>query len=90
MGANSVIFTVGRQSTYEPYIDSDSNAAKAKGGSVWKTAEEAAKYAPLGFSVYGVEAVWEEDTEIDFNGEGWHRLKKDSKLIRVARREPVR
>jgi hypothetical protein len=78
-----MIFTVGKRSTYEPYIASDANAAKAKGGSVWKTVKEATKYASLDFSVYGVEAVWGEDTEIDPDGKDWHRLKEDAPLKKL-------
>lgn len=56
------IYTIGKQSIYEPYIDKDAFAGKAKGGSVWQYRHEAdqARFAlhDPDYSVYQVHAPW--------------------------------
>lgn len=39
-----VAFTLGSRQVYDPYIASDPNPMKAKGGSVWKNLDEAEAY----------------------------------------------
>jgi len=70
---NDLIYTVGRDDIYIPYMKTKS-PKKGIGGSVWKTYEEAKKYAPIGYQVYGVIAKWNIDTKLDPNGNGWHEL----------------
>jgi len=82
----SLIYTIGRRDIYEPYIASDPSAAKAKGGSVWRTRDEALHYLSehllYDYWVYGVVARWDEDTEVDPGATGyWRALTKDAYLI---------
>lgn len=56
------------------------NPKKGIGGSVWKTYDDAKKYASNNFRVYGVIARWNIDTELDPEGDGWHILKIASPL----------
>jgi len=94
-----VIFTVGKTEIYEPYLRDDPEAAKLgrgndhagnyySGGSVWKTREAAQAYLDLTniqkeFSVYGVLADWETQTEAE-PGKEWHRLLVTSKLVKLT------
>ena len=68
-----MIFTVGKTSWYEVFFEDQGSPMKAKGGSVWRTFEEAAKHASSDFSVYGVEAYWDSDTIQSTEG-SWHDL----------------
>ena len=65
----ALVYTLGRTSVYDPYIVSDPNAGKRKGGSVWRTREDAETYRWAyqlsDFSVYGVAAEWGVDTQPD-------------------------
>lgn len=74
-----MIYTVGKKSIYEDYIKNEPNAAKAKGGSVWKRYQDAEKFAKDGFAVYGVETEWADTIQ----GEKWNSLKKDGKLVKL-------
>ena len=78
-----MIYTLGRIDIYEPYIKKDKNASKRKGGSVFKTKKEAGKYSNKIFKVYGVIAEWNIDTVYDEFGDGWHKLKRNAKLIKL-------
>lgn len=51
-----------------------------QGGSVWKTKEEAKKFCKEDYSVYGVIADWEKDTEPNKDGL-WNDLLIDAKLV---------
>lgn len=75
-----MIYTVGKKSIYEDYIKSNPNAAKAKGGSVWKSYQDAEKFAGDGFAVYGVEAEWDDTIQ----GERWNSLKEKGKLVKLT------
>lgn len=74
-----MIYTVGKKSIYEDYIKSDPNAAKAKGGSVWKSYQDAEKFVKDGFAVYGIEVDWT-DT---IRGKKWNSLKENGKLVKL-------
>ncbi len=86
-----MIFTIGDKSLYEAYLSEDPNAAKAAGGTVWLFREQAEAHALLinvtrpekyRFKVYGVMAVWDEDTKPDPEvGNGAHTILRDAKLI---------
>ena len=92
-----MIFTVGKTDVYDPYLRDDSDAAKLgrgqdhvgnyySGGSVWKTREAAQSYLDATnqneFSVYGVLADWETQTEPE-PGQEWHRLLVTSRLVKL-------
>lgn len=51
-----------------------------EGGSVWKTYEEAMNHCPKGYSVFGVNANWDNDTTPSNDGD-WNNLLVDSELI---------
>jgi hypothetical protein len=77
-----ILYTVGRTDIYEPYIASDPYPGKGKGGTVWPSWRAANDHCPEGFSVYGVVADWELDTEVDPEGDGvWHRLTRNAALV---------
>jgi len=83
-----MLFTIGRIDVYEPYLDSDPDAAKGKTGSVWETIESVREYMEngngnlSGFRIYMVDADWEADTEF-VPGETWRSLIRPAKLLRV-------
>lgn len=89
-----MIFTIGREDIYEDYIKNDKNAAKRKGGRVWETFKDAQNYCnetndiisfklpSYIFQVYGVDADWELDTEIE-KDVSYRSLKRDAKLIKI-------
>jgi hypothetical protein len=81
-----MLYTLGRKIVYEPYLDSDPNASKGVGGSVWKTREQARKcrdgFSP-DFEVYGVEADWDKDTKLSEEDVEWRDLTRSAKLIRL-------
>ena len=93
-----MIYTIGYTESYEKIIHRPDSKKLGKrgpgivdgypdgysGGSVWETKEEAHKYCPIGYSVYGVLADWVKDTEYNPNGEGNERsLVVDSKLVKL-------
>ena len=89
-----MIYTIGHKKSYERYFHeqgtpekmgrkyNDSGRCTYSGGSVWKTKEEAQKYCHAKYSVYGVEADWEKDTEKSETGK-WHDLLKTSPLVKI-------
>ncbi len=89
-----MIFTVGRTTIYNLLLRDDPNPTKLgstadgySGGSVWETREAAQHYLDVTgigdeFSVYGVVADWDRDTEPE-PGQEWHRLLVTSKLVRL-------
>ena len=87
-----MIYTVGNTESYEKYFKEQKYPKKKgkdfesgyEGGSVWKTESEARKHCSSGYSVYGVEAEWEKDTESIDNQE-WNNLMIDSLLIKLER-----
>ena len=84
----SVIYTIGHTESYELYFEEQEHPEKLgrtkdyPGGSVWLTKEEAEKHCPEGYSVYGVNADWDRDTERNLE-ENWHDLLVTSLLIKV-------
>lgn len=87
-----MIFTVGHTISYQEYFNNpkywnNGVPQKAKGGSVWKTKDEVLEYLSIGyhgeeFSIYGVLADWEQDTEN--TGKSWNNLLRDADLIRLT------
>lgn len=83
-----MIFTIGYTENYERYFIEQPKPRKLgrtadyPGGSVWRTFEEAKLNCPDGYSVYGVLANWETDTEPSNEGE-WHDLLITSDLIKL-------
>lgn len=88
----SLIYTLGRRDVYDPYIASDPSAAKAPGGSVWRTLGEAQTYLIAHsnpyrdlswFAIYGVVADWERDTVEDTEtpGANWRALNRAAYLV---------
>jgi hypothetical protein len=83
-----MIYTLGKKEIYERYLASDPMAAKRKGGSVWRTLKSIQKYKNKMedkhlFGIYGVEAKWNKETRIDINGDGWHELLKNARLVKL-------
>jgi hypothetical protein len=84
-----MIYTIGRTAAYEqnfrelPVVEKLGRTPDYQGGSVWKTREDAQKECPSDYSVYGVEADWEQDTEPSKEG-SWHDLLKTSKLVKLT------
>lgn len=83
-----MIYTLGRTAAYEQcFCDQERPQKRGRthdypGGSVWETPEQAASHAPEGYSVYGVVAEWESDTEPAADGP-WHDLLIDADLVRL-------
>ena len=83
-----MIYTIGRTAAYEqnfkdlPIVEKLGREEGYPGGSVWKTPEEALRHCPSDYSVYGVEADWEKDTEPSKEGH-WHDLLKTSKIVKL-------
>jgi len=82
-----MVYTVGRIDIYEPYLDSDPDAAKGKTGTVWKDYESvkrfcAARSGMINFKIYLVEADWDNDTE-EVPGEEYRELSHAAKLHRL-------
>lgn len=96
---NNLIYTIGYTKSYEKALAEDPNVTKTgkrgpgvlkdypegyEGGSVWETYKEALKYCPEGYSVYGVLADWNKDTEPNPKGDGNERsLVVDSKIVKL-------
>lgn len=92
-----MIYTIGKKSFYENYIDTDANPKKLgrldpdvflcsgedyyEGGSVWQTKEEAEQHTQEGYEVYGVIADWKKDTTP--SEESHHCLLNSSRLIKI-------
>jgi len=87
-----MIFTIGKTINYERFFleqDQPQKLGRCKrspGGSVWRTFNEVQTYLDsLGldeYSIYGVIADWEEDTE-QHGGASWRDLLKNSDLIKL-------
>lgn len=85
-----MIYTLGKKEIYEPYIAADPNAAKAAGGSVWRTYEEIIAYLDetrhkqdiTQYCIYGVIANWSTDTK-KLKNTNYRALKRDAKLIKL-------
>ena len=83
-----MIYTIGRTVAYKknfrdlPIVEKLGRTPDYAGGSVWKTPEEAQRYCPSDYSVYGVEADWEKDTVPSKEGR-WHDLLKTSKIVKL-------
>lgn len=80
-----MIYTIGDRDLYERVIKESGD--KAKGGSVWKTREEAEARKNAGdpgrlwdFEVYGVEADWDKDVK---EGPDFGTLSKKAKLVKL-------
>ena len=87
-----MIYTIGNSENYLIYFAEQARPLKKgrdkdfQGGSVWKTFDEAAKYAPKGsgFSVFGVLADWDRDTE-PHEGESYHDLLINAELVIIRK-----
>jgi hypothetical protein len=81
-----MIYTIGSTSFYSKgFADSAREGVvfeKGVGGSVWKTEEEARLFAREGYSVYGVLADWDKDTEP--TPHEWNALIVDAPLVRLG------
>lgn len=87
-----MIYTLGRHTAYENNFKKISNLQKLgrcegyEGGSVFQTAEEVWEYIVAesleGYSVYGVEADWERDTEKSQTNV-WNDLLRDAPLVQL-------
>lgn len=86
-----MIYTIGRTENYERYFQEQAPEGPKKkgrtsdytGGAVWKTYEEALRSCPQGYSVYGVEADWEKDTEAC--NSNYNELLRDARLIQLQK-----
>ena len=88
-----MIYTIGRTSAYEQSFIENPEVYKLgrtvidgkfyPGGSVWKTIRDAQSHCPEGFSVYGVMADWDKDTEGNEEN-SWNDLLVDSRLCRLV------
>lgn len=83
-----MLYTIGRIDIYEPYMKSDPNASKGKTGSVWKTLESIQSYYAAhsslkNFKIYGVDASWDDDTEV-VPGEEWRSLVRPCRLVQIS------
>lgn len=87
-----MIYTIGKTEIYESlFVQNPDGFAKKNGGSVWKTKVDAEAFidnnlpVTSGFSVYGVEATWENDVvnlhenrETEFGS-----LTRDAKCVKI-------
>ena len=92
-----MIYTIGHTASYERgFIATERTGqpllkrGKTKdysGGSVWKTHTEALAHARRKgpYSVYGVIADWETETEPSLHSD-WHELLVDARLVRLGGR----
>lgn len=88
-----MIYTVGLADSYDKYIKDDSSPMKGKGGSAWRTREEAEKYLEdLGwgsYKAYGLVCDWEDTKPIENYPLGPHKdctyrkITKDVRLIQL-------
>lgn len=94
IGRFCVIYTIGLTRFYEKYFEEQDIPQKKgrsdnyHGGSVWQTFEEASKYPTEGYSVYGILANWDTDTEPSACGASWHDLLIDAPLVKLFRAMP--
>lgn len=94
-----MIYTVGHTKQYEQRLTDPEPAMKIgrqvsdgvviyNGGSVWPTREAAQAWLDANpdhpWSVYGVDADWDTDTEPSLAGAEWHDLLRDSRLVRLS------
>ena len=92
-----MLYTLGRKSEYDKYLDSDPNASKGIGGSVWQDKQTIDLYlqknAQPEFEIYGVEADWDLDTKPGSTMSvgsykpsevPWRSLTRNAKLIRLG------
>jgi hypothetical protein len=83
-----MIYTIGHTESYERYFREQKQSKKLGrtkdfcGGSVWKLVDEAKKFCPKGYSVYGVKANWKKDTIKSKDG-NWNDLLKTSNLVKL-------
>lgn len=83
-----MIFTIGYTESYERYFIEQKQPRKLGrtndyvGGSVWRTFEEAKLNCPDSYSVYGVLANWETETEPSKDG-NWNDLLITSDLVQL-------
>lgn len=90
-----MIYTIGNTKNYNTYLKEIPNLKKKgrdrdyQGGSVFKTLEDAENYLDdlelnNEYSVYGVEADWDKDTDTSLDGSTRYRdLLIDSKIIKI-------
>jgi len=89
-----MLYTLGHTKSYLQYFEEDSQPMKKgrdlsenyPGGSVWKTFKEAEAHAKLDpdFSVFGVDADWEKDTEPSKEKDAnWNDLLFNKPLIKL-------
>lgn len=87
-----MIYTIGHTESYRKYVREQSPAkpeklgrtAEYEGGSVWRTIEEAVANCPEGYSVWGVIADFDKDTEPNRDGNPWNDLLRDAELVDLA------
>jgi len=85
-----MIYTVGYTENYlkcfkeQGFLKKMGKNESYAGGSVWKTREEAEKYCEencdKGYSVFGVIADWDKDTEPS-SSKDYNNLLRDSELV---------
>lgn len=89
-----MIYTIGHTESYEKYLNEQGEDCKKsgptpgyRGGSVWKTREDAQEYLDEygmeDYSVYGVLADWDTETRYDDSGESWNDLLVDARIVRI-------
>ena len=85
-----MIYTIGKTDLYERYFAEQPRAPKKAGrkgtypgGSVWESREIAQSHCPDEFSVYGVMAVWGEQTAPSLGGGDQHDLLVDADLVKL-------
>ena len=83
-----MIYTIGHTESYHRYFEEQGTPSKKgrtedySGGSVWKTIEDAEKHCPKGYSVFGMIADWDKDTEPSKDGD-WNDLLIDADLVKL-------
>lgn len=85
-----MIYTIGHTKNYLQYFkehlllnfpfQKKGREADYPGGSVWRTKEEAQQHCPPNYSVFGVLADWDTQTEPSKEG-SWHNLLVDADLV---------
>lgn len=85
-----MVYTIGRTEAYEAELDAGpvekrgrSSAEGYPGGSVWRDFDDALRDCPPGYSVYGVDADWDNDTAPSRDGD-WHDLLRDAPIVRLC------
>jgi len=83
-----MIYTIGYTKSYLKYFEEQETPKKMgrtkdyPGGSVWKTKKEAQQNCKEGYSVFGVLADWNKDTEPNEN-ESFNNLLIDAELVQL-------